>query len=103
MDNKICRAAVIAGLAAMLVASDAPARVSAAVKESWLASGWPDNSRDTAREMIDRHGVPNKINGESMTWYGIYRGRRTVLHRASGVIDRRRIDFEAPIPSAQLR
>lgn len=86
MNIKVCRAAVIAGLAAMLVASAAPARVSAAVKESWLASGWPEKSRDSAREMIDRHGMPNKLDGESMTWYGLYRGRRTVLQRASGVI-----------------
>lgn len=86
MDIKVCRAAVIVGLAAMLVAGAAPARVSAAAQESWIASGWPQNSQDKAREMLYRHGTPNRMDGESMTWYGIYRGRRTVLHRASGVI-----------------
>lgn len=55
-----------------------------------IISSWPQPSRLVARAMIEKHGQPHKRTAGSLTWYGLYRGKRTVIHRSGtpeGVVE----------------
>lgn len=47
-----------------------------------IVADWPKPSRFTALAMIERHGQPERGDERALTWFGIYRGLRTVVHRA---------------------
>lgn len=89
-------AAVVAvlGLAA-LDGRDWPAQ--AADKAESIISSWPDLSRRTAEMMIEEHGKPNKIEADTLTWHGLYRGRKTVVYRTNpgGVIEQT-VNYRVP-------
>lgn len=55
-----------------------------------IISNWPQPSRLVARAMIEKHGQPHKRTDDALTWYGLYRGKRTVVHRSAtpeGVVE----------------
>lgn len=55
-----------------------------------IIASWPQPSRLVARAMIEKHGQPHKRGPGSLTWYGLYRGKRTVVHRSAtreGVVE----------------
>lgn len=55
-----------------------------------IISSWPQPSRLVARAMIEKHGQPHSRSAASLTWHGLYRGKRTVVHRSStpeGVVE----------------
>ncbi len=55
-----------------------------------IVSSWPQPSRLVARAMIEKHGQPHKRTADSLTWYGLYRGKRTIVHRSAtpeGVVE----------------
>jgi hypothetical protein len=54
----------------------------AAGKAESIVGDWPEPSRRMALAMIDKHGQPNRVGADAVTWFGLYRGRRTVVHRA---------------------
>lgn len=90
-----CAAAVVVlGLAA-LDGRDWPAQ--AADKAETIISAWPDLSRRTAEMMIEEHGKPNKVEGDMLTWHGLYRGRKTVVYRTNpdGVIEQT-VNYRVP-------
>lgn len=86
--------AAVLGLAA-LDGRDWPAQ--AAEKAESVISSWPDLSRRTAEMMIEEHGKPHKIEADSLTWHGLYRGRKTVVHRANpeGVVEQT-VNYRVP-------
>lgn len=59
-----------------------PLRVGAAANAEKIARGWPEPSRLQARAMIEKYGNPDRRDEASMTWFGLFGGRRTVVHRA---------------------
>lgn len=59
-----------------------PPRAAAAEKAEAIVAGWPEPSRRAALAMIDKHGQPDRRREGSLAWYGLYRGRRTVVHRS---------------------
>lgn len=77
---------VVLGLAA-LDGRDWPAN--AAEKAESIISSWPDLSRRTAEMMMEEHGKPSKVEADTLTWHGLYRGRKTVVYRSNpeGVIE----------------
>jgi len=58
-------------------------RAEAAGKAEPVVAEWPEPSRRTALAMIEKLGEPHRVDGDSLTWIGIYRGRRTVVRRSS--------------------
>lgn len=58
-------------------------RALAAGKAEPIVAAWPEPSRRTALAMIEKLGEPHRADGDSLTWIGIYRGRRTVIRRSS--------------------
>lgn len=81
MKNKGGKLGMLVGLIAALAAS------ASAATDSSLVVGWPEASRIAVRGMTAKHGQPNLKDADSMTWYGLYRGRRTVIHLADGTIE----------------
>lgn len=65
--------------AAMIGGAAVPA--AAAEKAERIVEGWPAPSRLVARAMIEAHGQPHRSDADKLTWFGLYRGRRTVVHR----------------------
>lgn len=61
---------------------DWPIRAGSAQKAEAIVADWPEPSRRTALAMIEKHGQPNRRDEDSLTWFGLYRGRRTVVHRS---------------------
>lgn len=81
MKSNCGRLGMIVGLIAVLAAG------ASAATDSSLAVSWPEASKDNVQRMIEKHGRPDLNDGASMTWLGLYRGRRTVLHLAEGTIE----------------
>lgn len=79
----VCVAAGAGLLALTTLSGHGPLRVSAAQTAESLVAYWPEPSRRMARMMIEKHGQPSRRSEDSLTWFGIYRGRRTVVHRTS--------------------
>lgn len=65
--------------------------------DSILAS-WPENSRLTARALVERYGAPRKADDAALIWYGPGAWKRTVLHRseADGNILEQVVDYRVP-------
>jgi hypothetical protein len=61
----------------LILANDADQNASA------IVARWPDASRLTALGMIQMHGEPQKIDENALTWFSLYRGKRTVVHRSA--------------------
>lgn len=62
----------------------------AAAKDDAIIADWPEPSRLMALAMIERHGPPDRRDEDALTWLGLYRARRTVVHRSSageGVVE----------------
>lgn len=55
----------------------------AAAKDDAIIADWPEASRRIALAMIERHGPPDRRDEDALTWLGLYRARRTVVHRSS--------------------
>ncbi|HAM36759.1 MAG TPA: hypothetical protein DEB40_00505 [Elusimicrobia bacterium] len=47
-----------------------------------LVANWPESSRLMALAMIEKHGQPSRSDEQALTWFGLYRGRRTTVRRA---------------------
>lgn len=62
---------------------DWPVNAGAAEKAESIVADWPEISRLTAQAMIEKHGQPNRRGMNSLTWFGLYGGRRTVVHRSN--------------------
>ncbi|MDD5301743.1 MAG: hypothetical protein PHS14_01435 [Elusimicrobia bacterium] len=79
------RCAVGVGLLVVTAMSgrDWPIRAGAAGRAESIVADWPEPSRLTARAMIEKYGQPNRRDRDSLTWFGLFRGRRTVVHRSS--------------------
>lgn len=60
----------------------APRPAAAATDAEEIAAGWPDPSRLQARAMIEKYGEPHRRDDLSLTWFGLFGGRRTVIHKA---------------------
>lgn len=58
-------------------------KAEAASKAEEIAADWPEPSRRTALAMIEKLGEPHRRDADSLTWIGIYRGKRTVVRRSS--------------------
>jgi hypothetical protein len=75
------------GLALLALAAiggrDWPEPAAAAGKAEAVADAWPEPSRRTALAMIEKLGEPHRRDADSLTWIGIYRGKRTVVRRSS--------------------
>lgn len=82
---KLGRSAALVGLLALAATTgrERPALARAAGKAEKAVAGWPELSRRTALAMIDKHGQPHRVEQDSLTWIGLYRGRRTVVHRSA--------------------
>lgn len=55
-----------------------------------IVSSWPQPSRLVARAMLEKHGQPQQRSAGALTWHGLYRGMRTVVHRSAtkeGVVE----------------
>ena len=59
------------------------AGAAAAGKAESAVADWPEPSRLMALAMIERHGQPDRRSDDILTWFGLYRGRRTVVHRTN--------------------
>lgn len=77
----------LAGVGLLIVTAmngrDWPLRAGAASRADSIVADWPEISRLTAQAMIEKHGQPNRRSMNSLTWYGLYGGRRTVVHRSA--------------------
>ena len=84
MLRRMGPSAAVAGLlaASALSGCGRPFRAAGTGKGEKAVASWPEASRRMALAMIDRHGQPDRIMAGSLTWIGLYRGRRTVVHRA---------------------
>lgn len=83
--RKLGPSAALAGLLASAAAGGCGRPISGARApdaERTVAS-WPEPSRTMALAMIEKHGQPSSVESDSLTWIGLYRGRRTVAHRSS--------------------
>ncbi len=85
----IGRCAAVLGLLGLAALDGRDWPVHAADKAESTIASWPDLSRRTAEMMIEKHGKPHKIDADSLTWHGLYRGRKTVIYRANpeGVVE----------------
>jgi hypothetical protein len=81
MKTNCGKLGMIVGLIAVLAAG------ASAATDSSLVVAWPESSKANVQQMIAKHGQPDVNDGASMTWFGTYRGRRTVLHLAEGTIE----------------
>lgn len=84
--------AALAGLlaAAALGGCGRPISGARASNAERTVASWPEPSRAMALAMIERHGQPTVVEDGSLTWIGLYRGRRTVAHRSAageGIIE----------------
>lgn len=57
-------------------------RAEAAGRAGTIVAEWPEPSRRTALAMIEKLGEPHRRDAESLTWIGVYRGKRTVIRRS---------------------
>jgi hypothetical protein len=64
-----------------------PGHAGAAQNAYAVVDDWPEPSQLAARAMIDRHGRPNRRRMDSLTWFGLYGGRRTIVHRSKTSAD----------------
>lgn len=82
---KLGRSAALAGLLALAATAgrDGPALARTASKAEKTVASWPERARLVALAMIEKHGQPHRAGKDSLTWIGLYRGRRTVVHRAA--------------------
>ncbi|MBI2386439.1 MAG: hypothetical protein HYV14_10545 [Elusimicrobia bacterium] len=75
------------GLALLALAAGAgrgwPEHAAAAGKAETVVAEWPEPSRRTALAMIEKLGEPHRRDADSLTWIGVYRGKRTVIRRSS--------------------
>lgn len=78
-----CVAGIGLLVATALVGDGRLAGAAAAEKAEAVVADWPEPSRLMALAMIERHGQPDRRDDSSLTWFGLYRGRRTVVHRTS--------------------
>jgi len=84
----IASGAIAAGLiAAMMLGAQGPLPAAAAPKAEKFVDNWPEPSRRTALAMIEKHGQPDRRDANSVTWFGLYLGRRTVVHRSDRIGD----------------
>lgn len=85
LRRMLWRCAAGVGLLAVTAMSgrDWPLHAGAAGKAESIVADWPERSRLTAQAMIEKHGQPNRRGMNSLTWFGLYRGRRTIVHRSS--------------------
>ncbi len=90
-------------VATMMVGLGGYARAeSASNKAKSAVAEWPEASRLTALAMIERHGHPDRIDDNSLTWIGIYHGKRTVVHSSDsgeGIVEQVAI---YPIPAEKV-
>ena len=77
-----CAAAVGLLAATSMGLRDWPLSAGAAPKAVSIVDDWPEPSRRAARAMIEMHGQPDRRSEDTLTWFGLYRGRRTVVHRS---------------------
>lgn len=91
MNIDLRRTFALGGLGAALLfvtsMRHGPIPAAAATEAETIVAEWPAPSRRTALAMIEKHGQPNRLRTGSMTWYGLYRGRRTVVHRTDSRAD----------------
>lgn len=87
---RLCAVGVGLLAATSVSGRDWPIRVGSGEKAESIVADWPEPSRRTALAMIEKHGQPNRRDEFSLTWFGLYRGRRTVVHRSNssaGVVE----------------
>lgn len=60
-----------------------PIRAGAAENAESIIAEWPETSRLMVQAMIEKHGQPNRRGKDSLIWFGLYGGRRTVVHRST--------------------
>lgn len=87
--NRLGRAAAI-GLLALTAMSHWPTRVGAVEQAETIVADWPEPSRQTVLAMIETYGQPDLRDANSVAWLGLYRARKTAVHRsnsADGMIE----------------
>lgn len=72
----------VCGLLAAAFAVGVPAVAAIPSDVETYAAGWPEPSRTQAQAMIEQYGRPDRSDGASLTWIGLFGGKRTVVHRA---------------------
>lgn len=78
-----CVAGVCLLAATAMIGEGRLAGAAAAGKAESAVADWPEPSRLMALAMIEKHGQPDRRSDDALTWFGLYRGRRTVVHRTS--------------------
>ena len=58
-----------------------PTHAVGGVNDGTLAADWPEASRVQAQTMIEKYGKPNHHDDTSLTWFGLYGGKRTIVYR----------------------
>lgn len=89
-------------LAATSMNGCGPYRVRMAEKAELIVADWPEPSRLVALEMIEKNGEPDRRDDDSLTWFGLYLGRRTVVHRSSSSGDVVEQVVLYPVPAAKV-
>ncbi len=69
-------------LALLGAAAIRPIRAESSVSAQSVVDDWPEPSRVQARAMIDKYGNPNRRDESSLSWFGLFGGKRTVIYRA---------------------
>jgi hypothetical protein len=81
-ENKPQPRRLLALLAVVAFGAGATSALAAVTGAEDIVADWPESSRLTALAMIERHGQPEQGDERALTWFGIYRGLRTIVHRA---------------------
>lgn len=78
-----CVAGVGLLVATAMIGDGRLAGAASEAKAEEVVADWPEPSRLMALAMIEKHGQPDRRDDSSLTWFGLYRGRKTVVHRTS--------------------
>lgn len=76
------RGAVSLGLfAAAVTGGGRPFRAFAATDAAAFTVDWAESSGAHAQAMIKKYGTPNRHDDTSLTWFGLFGGKRTIIYR----------------------
>lgn len=61
-----------------------------------MIAEWPETSQLAAQSMIEVHGKPSRQDATSLTWFGLHRGMRTVVHREGDAVVEQVVRYKVP-------